>query len=423
MLWTNISDNFKLSCQPGLAELETMDYGINQFTCIPDFEDSPDIRNEVPLIDYLILRNAENAGSKYNTQNLDCVNEHGQAVKQKPSTVFKDGYNCSARVLQYPDTPTLFVLRVEDVTRPVQLQLDQQLQMLIRYLGVDVQRPVLKDVKGPFVNEQKFVKFELKDEFISRPGWWMLLVRKQLGLKFRFLINIASVPAGEQKSKKDVGDVANVPVSRVDKSPPKRDQQQLPEDTKQKDEGTSKFQMSLELIIAIILIILVLFLIGCVSYICRRMFMNRARLFLDRNAAQQAAVLDQNQIQLVQEINRMHGQRLLDRLPTFLFLRDNDENERLNNTEGDETCETASSTGCGNCVICLEAFRDQNEVMTLPCCHQFHAECIGPWVRCKGKFADCPICKAKIYELLIAQQSNSTPTPQTPTPPPDPEEV
>ncbi|ODV89914.1 hypothetical protein CANCADRAFT_97829 [Tortispora caseinolytica NRRL Y-17796] len=47
------------------------------------------------------------------------------------------------------------------------------------------------------------------------------------------------------------------------------------------------------------------------------------------------------------------------------------------------------------CVICLEKYVDgESQVMTLPCEHEFHAECIKPWLIQQKRL--CPICKRDV---------------------------
>lgn len=57
------------------------------------------------------------------------------------------------------------------------------------------------------------------------------------------------------------------------------------------------------------------------------------------------------------------------------------------------------STGTGraegydqeSCVICLCDFEEGDQLMVLPCLHEFHVECIRPWLLNKSSL--CPICK------------------------------
>ncbi|KAF2296087.1 hypothetical protein GH714_036071 [Hevea brasiliensis] len=42
------------------------------------------------------------------------------------------------------------------------------------------------------------------------------------------------------------------------------------------------------------------------------------------------------------------------------------------------------------CSVCLEQVNVGELIRTLPCLHQFHANCIDPWLRQQGT---CPVCK------------------------------
>mmetsp|Transcript_23148 Transcript_23148/g.34832 ORF Transcript_23148/g.34832 Transcript_23148/m.34832 type:complete len:133 (+) Transcript_23148:571-969(+) len=43
-----------------------------------------------------------------------------------------------------------------------------------------------------------------------------------------------------------------------------------------------------------------------------------------------------------------------------------------------------------SCSICLQPFEDGEEVRTIPCLHQFHADCVDRWLTSS---ATCPVCK------------------------------
>lgn len=59
------------------------------------------------------------------------------------------------------------------------------------------------------------------------------------------------------------------------------------------------------------------------------------------------------------------------------------------------------------CVICLEEYVDSiSRVMSLPCGHEFHVECITPWLTTRRR--TCPICKGDVVRSL-ARGSPSTP--------------
>jgi len=46
-----------------------------------------------------------------------------------------------------------------------------------------------------------------------------------------------------------------------------------------------------------------------------------------------------------------------------------------------------------NCAICMEDFHAEEELRVLPCSHQFHTQCVDPWLSTKDI---CPLCRAQI---------------------------
>ncbi|KAF2757302.1 hypothetical protein EJ05DRAFT_538533 [Pseudovirgaria hyperparasitica] len=58
------------------------------------------------------------------------------------------------------------------------------------------------------------------------------------------------------------------------------------------------------------------------------------------------------------------------------------------------------------CVVCLEEYEDGiSRVMSLPCGHEFHAECITPWLTTRRR--TCPICKGDVVRSLRRRDRNS----------------
>ncbi|EER23301.1 hypothetical protein D8B26_001393 [Coccidioides posadasii str. Silveira] len=56
------------------------------------------------------------------------------------------------------------------------------------------------------------------------------------------------------------------------------------------------------------------------------------------------------------------------------------------------------------CVVCLEEYIDGlSKVMSLPCGHEFHVECITPWLTTRRR--TCPICKGDVVRSLGAAAS------------------
>ncbi|KAI5287056.1 hypothetical protein KEM54_006277, partial [Ascosphaera aggregata] len=71
------------------------------------------------------------------------------------------------------------------------------------------------------------------------------------------------------------------------------------------------------------------------------------------------------------------------------------------------------------CAVCLEEYVDgESKVMSLPCGHEYHVECITPWLTRRRR--TCPICKGDIVRSLTErnhldrQPSNETVEPPRP---------
>ncbi|KAF2258367.1 hypothetical protein CC78DRAFT_124721 [Lojkania enalia] len=60
------------------------------------------------------------------------------------------------------------------------------------------------------------------------------------------------------------------------------------------------------------------------------------------------------------------------------------------------------------CVVCLEEYVDGvSRVMSLPCGHEFHEECITPWLVTRRR--TCPICKGDVVRSLSQSFRNRSP--------------
>ncbi|KAJ4992657.1 hypothetical protein SVAN01_01703 [Stagonosporopsis vannaccii] len=67
------------------------------------------------------------------------------------------------------------------------------------------------------------------------------------------------------------------------------------------------------------------------------------------------------------------------------------------------------------CVVCLEEYVDGvSQVMSLPCGHEFHADCITPWLVTRRR--TCPICKGDVVRSLsqayLDRTNTSPPVPR-----------
>ncbi|TWW60146.1 RING finger protein 215 isoform X2 [Takifugu flavidus] len=54
-----------------------------------------------------------------------------------------------------------------------------------------------------------------------------------------------------------------------------------------------------------------------------------------------------------------------------------------------------------NCAVCLEPFHNNQCLRVLPCLHEYHRECVDPWLLLQHT---CPLCKRSIFSE--SQQSN-----------------
>ncbi|KAL9086743.1 MAG: hypothetical protein Q9159_004038 [Coniocarpon cinnabarinum] len=61
------------------------------------------------------------------------------------------------------------------------------------------------------------------------------------------------------------------------------------------------------------------------------------------------------------------------------------------------------------CAVCLEEYEDGvSRVMSLPCGHDFHADCVTPWLTTKRR--TCPICKGDVVRSLGGDESRTPPS-------------
>lgn len=66
------------------------------------------------------------------------------------------------------------------------------------------------------------------------------------------------------------------------------------------------------------------------------------------------------------------------------------------------------------CTICLDDFIKGDLARKLPCDHQFHVNCVDPWLQ-KNKL--CPVCKAEVQQQAQSQPPTPSSTSHVPAPP------
>ncbi|XP_074870113.1 E3 ubiquitin-protein ligase RNF43 [Carettochelys insculpta] len=71
-----------------------------------------------------------------------------------------------------------------------------------------------------------------------------------------------------------------------------------------------------------------------------------------------------------------------------------------------------SASSCGSapiCAVCLEEFNEGQELRVISCSHEFHRECVDPWLQ---QHHTCPLCMFNIIEgATFAQPARSRPNP------------
>lgn len=71
-----------------------------------------------------------------------------------------------------------------------------------------------------------------------------------------------------------------------------------------------------------------------------------------------------------------------------------DQLEQLGQQNGDGSEEAQQLHYSELCVICLDEFKNNDEVRVLPCKHEFHLNCIDRWLTTRKRL--CPICKGDV---------------------------
>ncbi|OZJ05011.1 hypothetical protein BZG36_02153 [Bifiguratus adelaidae] len=76
-------------------------------------------------------------------------------------------------------------------------------------------------------------------------------------------------------------------------------------------------------------------------------------------------------------------------------------------TGGPSTHAQYTKGGDEMCVICLDEFEPGDELRKLPCGHEYHCECIDPWLTIKS--AVCPLCK---HDCSVPATTNTEAAPE-----------
>ena len=99
----------------------------------------------------------------------------------------------------------------------------------------------------------------------------------------------------------------------------------------------------------------------------------------------------EEQVRKIEEENKRKNEERI-RRDDEIWLRNNYNNLIETKIKADKLNEENKK-----CVICIEDFKDNDNVIFLPCFHVFHPKCITSWLRKKD---DCPLCKINIKNNL-----------------------
>merc|ERR1711920_145193 len=86
---------------------------------------------------------------------------------------------------------------------------------------------------------------------------------------------------------------------------------------------------------------------------------------------------------------------LISRLPTFKYIANNEEEKE--EKDGNDTNNNKGVDVSKSCRICLEPYKDGEELRFLPCFHRYHKDCVDRWFQMSSK---CPICKNSVTQQL-----------------------
>lgn len=111
----------------------------------------------------------------------------------------------------------------------------------------------------------------------------------------------------------------------------------------------------------------------------------------------------------------------LNAIPTRVFgdqeadLVRRDEPREAGSGDDDDVCERDRSEYGSRltCAICLDDFEVGTVLRTLPCSHEFHIECLDPWLTKRSR--SCPLCKHDITKAFVRQTSSTSAASSTTT--------
>ena len=83
---------------------------------------------------------------------------------------------------------------------------------------------------------------------------------------------------------------------------------------------------------------------------------------------------------------------------------DADNYDTLENADNDDTLENGDTNQNACCAICLESFQNGEDIcvaQNVDCHHEFHLNCIFPWLL---KSQDCPCCRRDYLTIIESRR-------------------
>ena len=108
--------------------------------------------------------------------------------------------------------------------------------------------------------------------------------------------------------------------------------------------------------------------------------------------------LDNNNFNEDSEADHGLPQEYIDRCPVMVATQNQIDNmtQDVTNKSNEGEGEGAQEHKDYACTVCLADYEPGDHIRTLPCMHNYHTECIDPWLRERG---DCPICKLRLEDM------------------------
>ncbi|KAK1271297.1 RING-H2 finger protein ATL44 [Acorus gramineus] len=134
----------------------------------------------------------------------------------------------------------------------------------------------------------------------------------------------------------------------------------------------------------------------------RNRMMSQALVMINRSAAYNSRSLRDQHRDMRLDIDNMTYEELLDLEERIGYVNTGLSDDMISKCVRVVIyCSSDESPDDGNCAICLEDYKDSQDLGVLKCGHDFHSECIKKWL---GMKSVCPICKTETAALVESHE-------------------